>query len=581
MFRSIKWFLHFMMRYEKKYILPDVCAVLLASVLAPVSVLYLERFIDEISRSGAFMAEFYIYAGILVIREGIRIARRFLAAGMYYDMGVSIPGETAQKFRRLPYFLFEKSESRDILEQITEKPFEALYELYLQLTLILSDIVSAALYLLVIGQVHPALSAGYFFFLLCNVKISFDAMKFMTDLYNEQTREERQMNYLSGLLGDKNALTELKVFRSVPYILRLWRNLAKIVLGKRLKTTMRSQLGYGISGLLGVVWMGVLLFFMIWQLTAGKIAIGTFIGILNCSAALIALSESLANHGVLVSRQIAAAEQYQMFGGLAEQEEKEDGASEEKEGSGIVFQEVTFAYPNSDKKVLNGLSFQIKPGEIAALVGENGAGKSTVIKLLCNLYPPVSGKILIDGKEPGRISGEELSRLIGVAFQDFERYSLTLRENVALGKTQDMEKEEAVREALSKAGVREPGLNLEQPLGHVEENGMDLSGGQWQRIAIARALFGDKNYIILDEPTAAIDPVAESEMYQSFRQAMKGKTGLVISHRLASAAFADRILVIEKGRIAETGTHQELLEKGGLYAHMWEVQSAWYEEGKE
>lgn len=175
------------------------------------------------------------------------------------------------------------------------------------------------------------------------------------------------------------------------------------------------------------------------------------------------------------------------------------------------------------------------------------------------------------------MSQEELSQLIGVAFQDFERYSFTIRENVALGGVERMDEDEAVKGALSKALAEDLCSSLNQSLGRVDEDGVDLSGGQWQRIAIARALFGEKKYIILDEPTAAIDPVAESEMYQSFRRSLEGRTGLVISHRLASAAFADCILVIDKGKVIESGTHQELLEKGGRYAYMWKVQSAWYE----
>lgn len=577
MFKSIKWFLNFIVRHGKKYIFLDVSIMLLAGILAPISVLCLQRIIDEISCGASFLIVFSIYAGVLVVRESMQVIRRFCLASIYYNIGITIPKEMVHKFQRLEFYFFEKSESRDVLGQIADKSFEPLYELYQHITMILSDSIAVALYLFVIGRVHWGLSVAYLFFLLFNIKINFVAMGFMTDLYDAQTKEERQMNYLSDLLDSKDALIELKVFRSVSYIIHLWNDLVKIVLSKRLKITIRSQIGYAISSLLSIFWMGVLTFIIIWQLIVGQIAIGTFIGVLNCSAALISLSVSLSNHGMMISKRLSTANQYRLFEELAEIAERGHDGSAEKGGSGIEFRDVIFAYPNSTENVLDNISFQIKPGEIVALVGENGAGKSTIIKLLCNLYKTISGRILIDGKEIDSISREELSRLVGVAFQDFERYFFTVRENVALGRVERMDEDEAVKEALSKALAEDLCSSLDQFLGRIDEDGVDLSGGQWQRIAIARALFGEKKYIILDEPTAAIDPVAESEMYQSFRRSLEGRTGLIISHRLASAIFADRILVIDKGKVIEEGTHQTLLEKGGKYAYMWKVQSVWYE----
>ncbi len=245
----------------------------------------------------------------------------------------------------------------------------------------------------------------------------------------------------------------------------------------------------------------------------------------------------------------------------------------------MAFENVRFAYPGTEREILKGVSFRIEKGRHAALVGENGAGKSTIIKLLLGLYRPTSGHITVNGKDIAALSDKARKKLFSAVFQDFVSYNLTLRENIALGSIPQMADDEAVLYAADKAAAgdiaREVGLNTH--LGKVYEDGADLSFGQWQRLAIARAVMADGEILILDEPTAALDLMAEAEIYQSFLRSMRDKTCLVISHRLGSARNSDEILVLSDGVIQEQGSHAELMERGGLYAKMFALQAQWYQ----
>ena len=248
--------------------------------------------------------------------------------------------------------------------------------------------------------------------------------------------------------------------------------------------------------------------------------------------------------------------------------------------SGFEFQNVSFSYPPRDQKVLNNVSFRFDAGEKIALVGENGAGKTTLVKLLARLYEPTEGRILLDGVDLRDYTVEELRHEIGVIFQDYMRYDMLAAENIAFGRI-DQAGDEARIERSAEKSLAAPviaGLpgNYRQMLGRRFEGGVDLSMGQWQKIALARAYMRDAQILILDEPTASLDARAEFEVYQRFVELTAGKMAILISHRFSTVRMADRILVLEKGFVAEQGSHRELLALGGKYAELFELQAAGY-----
>ena len=247
---------------------------------------------------------------------------------------------------------------------------------------------------------------------------------------------------------------------------------------------------------------------------------------------------------------------------------------------GYVFDSVSFAYPGSSRLVLNNLSFRLEPGERLALIGENGEGKTTIVKLLTRLYEPTGGRILLDGIDLREYSIEDLFCETGVIFQDFMRYEMTARDNIAVGRIERQGNLESIEGAARKSLADEPisrlPLAYEQMLGRRFEGGVDLSGGEWQKIALARAYLRDAQLLILDEPTASLDARSEYEVFQRFAELTEGKMAIVISHRFSSVRMADRILVLENGRIAEEGSHDSLMALGARYSGMFELQASGY-----
>lgn len=252
-------------------------------------------------------------------------------------------------------------------------------------------------------------------------------------------------------------------------------------------------------------------------------------------------------------------------------EKRDDGQYE------FAFHDVSFSYPGTDLPVLEHVTLSFAVGDKTALVGRNGAGKTTLIKLLCRLYEPTSGYITLNGIDIRKYSYKEYTQAFSVVFQDFHLFSLPLDENIAAGTEID---EAALQSSLAKVGLTDRVQQLPQGvrtrLYNNNGSGVDLSGGEAQRTAIARALYKDAPFVILDEPTAALDPIAEAEIYEQFSQMTAGKTAVYISHRMSSCKFCDRIIVLDHGRIAEDGTHDTLLANHGIYANLYETQAQYY-----
>jgi ATP-binding cassette subfamily B protein len=247
---------------------------------------------------------------------------------------------------------------------------------------------------------------------------------------------------------------------------------------------------------------------------------------------------------------------------------------------GLEFRNVWFRYPGRDDWALRDLNLSIAPGEKLALVGQNGAGKTTLIKLLTRLYDPTEGQVLLDGVDLREYDPDELRKHIGVIFQDFVRYQLSARENIGFGQIDRLDDAERLASSAERGGadtvVAELPEGMETMLGRWFDKGHELSGGQWQKIALSRAFMRDGEVLVLDEPTAALDAEREYEIFQRFRDLTAGKIAVLISHRFSTVRMADRIAVVENGQISELGSHAELLARGGTYARLFEMQAEGY-----
>ena len=245
---------------------------------------------------------------------------------------------------------------------------------------------------------------------------------------------------------------------------------------------------------------------------------------------------------------------------------------------GLEFRGVSFRYPGTD--VLHDVSFTLRPGESVALVGRNGSGKTTAVKLLTRLYDPTAGRILLDGHDLKEYDLESLHRTFGVIFQDFVRYALTARENVGFGDVGRVADSQVIEAAARKSGIHDTLAGLEQGYetyrGKQFGVGSDLSGGEWQRVGLSRAYMRDASVLILDEPTASLDAFAEFEVFKAFSELMSDRISVVISHRFSNVRLAEHIIVLDDGRVAGEGNHEELMAAGGLYAEMFDTQAEGY-----
>ena len=259
----------------------------------------------------------------------------------------------------------------------------------------------------------------------------------------------------------------------------------------------------------------------------------------------------------------------------------EDGGQEEikscLDGHVFEFKDVSFRYPNSEEYVLRHIDLKINAGDKTAVVGYNGAGKTTLVKLLCRLYKPTEGIITIDGVDIQNFKFDEYVGLFAAIFQDFKLFSLSLEDNITSGKTADYGKLwDCIDQVRLRQRVERMKDGLKTQLYNDNGNGVDISGGEAQRFSIARALYKDAEFVIMDEPTAALDPLAEAEIYEQLNEMVKGKTTIFISHRMSSCKFCKNIIVLDKGNIAEQGNHEELMGRKGIYAELFRAQAKYY-----
>jgi ATP-binding cassette subfamily B protein len=262
-------------------------------------------------------------------------------------------------------------------------------------------------------------------------------------------------------------------------------------------------------------------------------------------------------------------------------ESKENGARAPRPVvRGFEFRNVSFTYPGTNRRILSDFNFTLQPGERVALIGENGQGKTTIVKLITRLYDPTEGQILLDGVDLREYDLDDLHAEIGVIFQDFMRYEMTARENIEVGRIEVPhsieEIEYAAEKSLAAGVVAKLQGGYDQMLGRRFEGGVDLSGGEWQKLALARAYLRDAQLLILDEPTAALDAKSEMEVFERFAELTEGKMALLISHRFSTVRMADRIVVLEAGRLVEEGSHSQLMALDARYAAMFEMQAASY-----
>ena len=395
----------------------------------------------------------------------------------------------------------------------------------------------------------------------------------------------RRAEYLSDeILQAREAASERGLFGYASYLNARWRAVFVGVVRSIVLVNIRNWIRFKAAAVPAIALVMFAMLVLLRPLQAGMIDIAFYVASIM---ALLQAERLVTQELVQITSRLSQHREFFVdltaFSAMAETPRPLTRRAPEETFRSIELAGVNFTYPGAGQPVLTDVSFVLEAGRHYALVGANGSGKSTIAKLMLGLYRPDGGQILINGTPIAEWQQDAVNGLFGVVFQDFARYSLTVRDNVevaAAGRLDDR----TLQASLAGAGLGDDFvLRLPQgydtPLGKVLRGGVDVSGGEWQRLAMARSLAADAPVRILDEPTAALDPLAESELYRSYSRAATGLTTLFISHRLGSTKIADRILVVDGGAIAESGTHPELIRKDGLYARMFTAQRHWYETG--
>jgi ATP-binding cassette subfamily B protein len=397
-----------------------------------------------------------------------------------------------------------------------------------------------------------------------------------------QTPMRRQMDYLRQVGGSKEAAKELKLFNLSEYLTERFSRLSQTIYEQNVELSRRRLFWGGALAIIGQLGYYGAYGYSIWRTVQGQYSIG------DLTLITTAIMQAMGNIQQAFSTASGVADQALFLTDLIAFFEMKPRVESKVNGlpaprpiqRGFEFRNVSFTYPGTNRRILTDFNFTLHPGERIALIGENGQGKTTIVKLITRLYDPTEGQILLDGVDLREYDLSDLHSEMGVIFQDFMRYEMTARENISVGRIEVPHTREdveyAAQKSLAAGVVAKLAGGYDQMLGRRFEGGVDLSGGEWQKLALARAYLRDAQLLILDEPTAALDARSEMEVFERFAELTEGKMALLISHRFSTVRMADRIVVLEGGHLVEEGNHSQLMALGGRYAAMFEMQAASY-----
>ena len=580
MFNSIQ----FVIQNNKGIAIKKIIYTGLLAIIPPIIQMAYRGLVDS-------MIEFEIYRvtmyGIILVCLQItapffehknRIQDYKLNNNMFNDFSTSI----IMKFQRIAYSQFENQETQNLIERMGESPQKQLAKEMIISVESLLLLLTLLGYGIIICKNAVFLWGLYLFLFFLIFWAKYKAETFFDIVVQKQTAEERREKYLANVLTNKNMLYEIKIYNAQVFFLDKLKKIIKKIYKERIKSNIQSEKYTSIANIYSITWMLIQIIYLLVSIKTEKVTVGDIIASLNSSIAAMAVVDSLSEKVSDLIRSGFSIKYYNHFMTLPEEKPLIIDSTDKTSFAStpyIQFIDVCFSYPGSEKPVLKNISFRIESHAHVAIVGENGAGKSTIIKLLCGLYLPTSGDILIDGKNTKCLTGKEISQLLGVVFQDYMKYELSIRENIGLGDISKIDDDNVLINAL-KIYHNETlmKLDLDKKVGRIYEDSVDLSEGEWQRLALCRGYISDAPFMLLDEPTAALDPNFENEIYNSFQEILKEKGCIIISNRLACTRICDYIIHLENGRVIETGQHEELMEKRGKYYIMYKTQSAWYGE---
>ena len=565
----------------------SVCGAVL-----PLSIAYAgKRIVDAVVLHNRALTLNWVAVELLLValsaatQRGQGLVRSLLGARLGTDVNVQI----LDKALRLDLSFFEDAEFYDKLTRARREASSRPVALLAESFSLVQNVVTLVGYAIMLARFSSFIVLGL---LLATRPATLSEMRYSKIAFrirNWRSPESRKLLYLEYVLANDEHVKEVKLFGIGPHLLDRYRTLAESFFEEDKKLAIRRALLTHIFSLIGTFAFYATYAVMAVAAAALRITLGNLtLYVVSLRQGQQSFQSVLSGIGNLYEHNLYMSNLFSYIE-LAEESERVQGqraarrlSANAASGAGIRFENVGFHYPGKDSWALRHVNLEIAPGDSIALVGENGAGKTTFVKLLAGLYEPSEGRIILDGRELSTWDPELLRKRFGVLFQDFNKYQLKLRENIGLGSVDHLSDEPRIERAAERGGASElltslPG-GLDAPLGHWFEKGSELSGGQWQKVALARAFMReDADILVLDEPTAALDAESEHAVFQRFRELAKNRTTIVISHRFPTVRMAKNIIVLEQGQVVEHGSHESLLEHGGKYARMFKLQAQGYQ----
>jgi len=521
-----------------------------------------------------------LQAGLFIASSGVRALDGMIMASMKTKTRFHIEEKMAVHSSRLPLVHFDRPDFHDSFHRAMASQ-NSLFLIDNSFAIIQSLLTFSG-YFAVVAGFHWILAVGLLLFVTPSLIVNFrlGRQRFLQMVM--QTPVARKAQYVFYLLTGRDAAKEVRLFDLSNYLLGAWRSLFWKNANEQLRLERKGlAMNWGVDAF-GTLVGGALLTGLAWLGTKGRLTIGQYVALTEAFSSANNQLMIIANNLAIIHQNILFARELFAFFELPEEEQSaEQRRMPERITRGIEVRDLSFCYPNRAEPSIRDINLHIAPGQKIAIVGDNGAGKSTLAKCMLGLYTPTTGSVCIDGADIRNLERSDLRRKITAVFQDYVRYQMTVRENIGFGSLERMHDDAWLEVAAAKSGADEFIDRMPQRfdalLGPMFEGGRELSHGQWQKIAIGRAYFRDAEIVVLDEPTASMDPLTEAMVFENFLRMAEGKTAIIISHRLGICKAVDRIYVMKNGRIIEQGTHEELLGQNGEYRHMYETQSKWYD----
>ncbi|MBM7582082.1 ATP-binding cassette subfamily B protein/ATP-binding cassette subfamily C protein [Caldicoprobacter guelmensis] len=551
---------------------------------APFINIIMPRFILNELMGSQRIEVFILLVGIVVFGNGVfNLINRFFDTKIDIANVALVNGFELHLGKHIMNLDFEKIEDPEVLDQKEKALFTinnqgAIWRMIGSIINLVQTSMSIVGLIAIVSTLNAFLLVIILSIVLINSFIFKKSQAVQFKFYQELIPINRRIGYYISLTSDFSIAKDVRIYSMSPYILRKQDDYIEKIFNGFGKLFGINGKYEGLSNINLQIQMIVVYSYMVWQVFKNAITIGDFTMYVSAASSFSTNVSAFLAQFIEFRQMCRYLDLYLQFEGIPSRVKTGTRKIQNMDNITVEFKNVWFKYPRSNDYALKDVSIKIENGQKLAIVGQNGAGKTTFIKLLCRLYEPERGEILLNGINIQEFDFNEYMKLLSVVFQDYKLFSFTIKENLVFNQPCD---EEALIAALKKVGIYDKIQSLEYGVDtslykNFDKKGVELSGGEMQKLAIARALYKNSPIVILDEPTAALDPYAEFEIYSKFNELVKNKTAIYISHRLSSCKFCDKIAVFDNGRLVEYGTHAELEKAGGIYSTMWKAQAQYY-----